>query len=404
MEKENPRTYDASAIINGASSANGRGVSVYGASENTASAPAPESSFSMMSNLVQPEVKEPEPIDLQKAVTEEEEKLTTGIVKGFEAGKNMTVFEPSYVVPSRRTATITADKMREIINSAFSGIFSDYIDCEVRFLGNPTESFSSLRAMRSEIEKDLFKDGLFDCRLVFSPNLKTAEEGKFHNLIEVTSDDGAATKITSPLAKQVAGINAIMASGNILKINQATKVVLDPFVSDIFRENNGKIGWEKLEANPNNGVIGQRNNPLGVVNPNNGEMRNVTIQYTVKVSLSKVINALISLNEKEEYSFENIPAGATDKEKEKIYTENSKKFLARIRNNKISINIGNYFTTPPAPDGSTTTDPNSFTIILEEIDRKEIEATSMEIERYKFMKTNTGRVVLNNPAYRGYPF
>ena len=387
MEKENPRTYDASAIINGASSANGRGVSVYGASENTATAPAPESSFSMMSNLVQPEVKEPEPIDLQQAVTEEEEKLVSGIVKGFEAGKNMTVFEPSYVVPSRRTATITADKMREIINSAFSGIFSDYIDCEVRFLGNPTESFSSLRAMRSEIEKDLFKDGLFDCRLVFSPNLKTAEEGKFHNLIEVTSDDGAATKITSPLAKQVAGINAIMASGNILKINQATKVVLDPFVSDIFRENNGKIGWEKLEANPNN-----------------GEMRNVTIQYTVKVSLSKVINALISLNEKEEYSFENIPAGATDKEKEKIYTENSKKFLARIRNNKISINIGNYFTTPPAPDGSTTTDPNSFTIILEEIDRKEIEATSMEIERYKFMKTNTGRVVLNNPAYRGYPY
>lgn len=398
MEKESARNYDANAVINGAKSSSGRGVSVFGATE-TAAAPE-QSTFAMFSNMVQPEVKEPEAIDLQKVITEEEEKLADRMVKGFEARRLAQVFEPYFIQPARRTATVTSDKIADAINSAFGNLFSDYIKCEIHFLGNPTEAFNSLRAMKTEAEKDFFKDGLFDCHLVFSPNLKPSEKDKFHNLIEVTSDDGAATKITSPLAKQVAGMNAIMASGNILKLNQATKAVLDPFISDIYRDNNGNVVWDKLESNPNNGVVGQRNNPLGMMNPNNtSDMRNVTIEYLVKVSLSKVINALITLNESEDYAFYNIPENATDEEKAKILTENVKNFTNRIKNNKISINLGTFF---PSINGSSSCDPNSFTIILEEIDCKEIQRSDAEIQRYILVKTNAGYQTYMNPAYRGY--
>lgn len=400
MDKENSRSYDENSFMDDAKRLSGRGVSMFGVREETPQKQSQDPSGSIVSAfsaVQQPKVEEPEKIDLEEFVTDEEKKTIEEIEK-----TTGVIFEPEFIADTRRSVSVTSDKIKGVIDSAFSGLFADYVKCELKFLGNPTDAFGVLQTLNNEIAKDMLKDDLFELNLVFTPNLSKVpkDSDMFHNLVEIGSTDGVTGPILkSNIARQISVYNSYQNNSSVLRLNSATKNILSEFVSDKYRNKNGEVEWEKAEKgfqpenlDPTNPppppLVKQRQTPFGTVNPNKpNELKNVAIEYLVRVSFTKIINTLFTLSNDEEYKYD-----LSDDN----YEENAKRQAKRMKDLKISVNMGEYYTM------NNSVNPYDFTIILEQIDRKAEDQAANNLFKFKMVKTNQSYRQVVNPYYRPY--
>ena len=135
-------------------------------------------------------------------------------------------------------------------------------------------------------------------------------------------------------------------------------------------------------------LVQQCQRPLGTVNPSKpNEAKRVSIEYLVRVSFTKVINRVFTLSNDEEYRY------SYDK---KDYDDNAKRQQKRIKDLKISVNMGEYF------NSNNVVNPYDFTVILEQINWKEEEKAANTLHQFRMIKTNAGYRAVFNPYYRPY--
>lgn len=236
---------------------------------------------------VTPEVNPLKEIDMADYITDNEKELMSDILSTSTV--DIENDDKKYLKPIRLMSSMSSVELSNEIFKFFSSFMADVSAC-------------GLSAVTINGGMKIV------CKLMFTlkPTKLKDDDKRFHNLIEI----GHGKKASSDFAKQINNVSA-HASGKYFKFNDATKKVLEKYISDDCFDDKmaKKINWEQHDKGLKTNLVEEQVQKVlpGNAYPQGNQSHNITaatMEYIINLDIDKILPDVVTLHvaksEKEE--------------------------------------------------------------------------------------------------------